>query len=137
MSLEPGGFLQWGETDVPSFRVEKTSPENSGEALTYLFNLSQSRDPRLKPNWVASLPRMLLESGLEDVESDIKDAPPHLALASHECNLLIHNIFMKKAQDQELVSELEELLDKVARETRQGACWAFTRWTVIGRKPKA
>lgn len=48
---------------------------------------------------------MPLESGLRDVESGINDALLNVALTGHDCNLLIHNISMKKAQHQEPISK--------------------------------
>ncbi|RYP89415.1 hypothetical protein DL769_000066 [Monosporascus sp. CRB-8-3] len=133
--LRPGGYLQWGEVDVASFRIETLNPDTNVEALQELLRLSQGQDSRLKPTWVPRLPDLLSDVGLVEVESDVKDAPPHLALAKHECNLLMHHVFINKTPDEALAQALAELLPKVARETREGAYWAFTRWTVIGRKP--
>jgi hypothetical protein len=50
--LRPGGYLQWGEPDVSSFRIE-TVPSNDGQpkvttdALSHLLALSQPQDGRL------------------------------------------------------------------------------------------
>ncbi len=71
---------------------------------------------------------------MEDVESDAREAPPYLALAMHECNLPIHDLVARQANNQELLTHLGELMPQVVQETREGVCWAFTRWTVVGRK---
>lgn len=102
-----------------------------------MLKLSQGRDSRLKPTWVPNLPAFYLETGLVEVESDVKDSPPHLALASHECNLVMHDMFIRNMQNKDEAQSLKELLTDVAQETRAGSFWAFTRWTVIGRKPAA
>ncbi|KAI2474921.1 Methyltransferase domain protein [Pyrenophora tritici-repentis] len=47
--LKPGGYIQWGEPDVASFRIEKTEASNKVEALTGLLALSQGQDARLNP----------------------------------------------------------------------------------------
>lgn len=75
------------------------------------------------------------EGGLQDVRSDVRDAPMHLALAMHECSLLIHELVVRKTQNPEVAEGLQTLLPQAAKETREGSCWAFTRWTVIGKKP--
>ncbi|PSN72074.1 hypothetical protein BS50DRAFT_607536 [Corynespora cassiicola Philippines] len=131
---EPGGFLQWGEPDVSSFRISKTHEENKVEALTELLKISQGQDTRLSPKWVPQLPQYFSQAGLEEVEADVKDSPMYLALAAHECNLLIHELLVRKTQNKQVAQALECLLPEVSRETRGGSCWEFTRWTVIGRK---
>ncbi|KAI1203573.1 S-adenosyl-L-methionine-dependent methyltransferase [Nemania serpens] len=123
--IKPGGYLQWAEPDVASFRIEKTRPGNSTEALDRLLTVSQGQDSRLKPSWVPQLPGLFSTVGkLRDVQADVKNAPGHLAMAMHECNIAIHELLCRTTRNKE-----------VAEETRAGACWAFTRWTVIGRKP--
>ncbi len=39
---------------------------------------------------------MFAAHGFENVHSDVRDASPHLALATHECNLLIHELIVRK-----------------------------------------
>ena len=134
---KPGGYVQWGEADVASFRIEKMNPENEVPALTKLLALSQGQDSRLKPTWVPGLAGLFETRGrLEAVEADVRDMPHHLALFNHECNLLVHELITRTTQNQEVKEGLEALMPLVAEETRKGAYWAFTRYTVIGRKPK-
>ncbi|RYP82305.1 hypothetical protein DL769_001707 [Monosporascus sp. CRB-8-3] len=35
--IKPGGYLQWGELDTPSFRIEKTRPDNDASGLLRLY----------------------------------------------------------------------------------------------------
>ncbi|KAE8138749.1 hypothetical protein BDV38DRAFT_291811 [Aspergillus pseudotamarii] len=133
--LKPGGYIQWGEPDVSSFRIEKSDPENKIGALTELIQIGQGQDGRLRPTWVPKLPRYFQEIGMEGVESDVKEPPPHLAFAKHECNLIIHELISRKTQNAAVGEKLNHIIPAVARETQQGSYWAFTRWTVIGRKP--
>jgi hypothetical protein len=120
---------------MASFCIEKTSPENKTDAQRQLLTVSQGQDARLKPTWVPNLPSLFANGGFEHVQSDVKEAPPHLALAMHECNLVIHELVAKQTQNEVVASELRRLLPEVARETRDGAYWAFTRWVVIGQRP--
>lgn len=131
---EPGGYIQWGEPDVASFRIEKTEVSNKVEALTGLLASSQGQDARLRPTWVPGLAGLFELAGLEQVHSDLRDAPPHLALAMHECNLTIHELIARQTGKPETAQALAKMMPEVGLETRNGACWAFTRWTVIGRK---
>lgn len=134
--IGPGGYLQWAEPDVASFRIEKTKPENNVDALRQLLHLSQGQDARLSPTWVPNLTTLFTNSGLGDVQSDARDAPPHLALAMHECSLPIHELIARKTQNEGVTHALTDLMPEIAKETREGSCWAFTRWIVIGRKPR-
>lgn len=135
--LKPGGYLQWGEVDMNSWRVHKTKSDSKTTALEKLFATLQSQDTRLKPTWASSLAGGLSAAGLEAVESDVQDMPPHLELATAECNMLLPDLIMRKAKRENSAQAtlLGELLQEVAAETREGAFWAFTRCTVIGRKP--
>ncbi|KAI1321364.1 S-adenosyl-L-methionine-dependent methyltransferase [Xylariaceae sp. FL0255] len=133
--LKPGGFLQWDEADLTSFRIEKTNPTNSTEGLQQLLKLSTSQDTRLIPTWAPRLPDLFSEAGLDDVQDDKRDAPGHLALAMHECNLAVHSLLAQTTKSEQLATELEGVLSRAAAETRNGACWAFTRSAVVGMKP--
>lgn len=132
--LRPGGMLQWGEPDVSSFRIEKVDTTLSTDALARLLTISQPQDRRLSPTWVPQLPDLCRAAGLVEVEADVRNAPPHLALTMHECSLIIHELLARKSKNQAVVDGLRDLMPQVEAETRQGACWAFTRWTVVGQK---
>lgn len=137
--LRPGGHVQWGEPDITSWRIEKTRPDCKTSALERLFSTLQAQDTRLKPTWVSTLASQLSGASLEAVESDVRDMPPHLELATHECNLLLPELVMRKArrEGEAQAAQLGELLQEVAAEIRGGAFWAFTRHTVIGRRGRA
>jgi len=122
---------------MASFRIEKMHPGSKTDAQRQLMTVSQRQDPRLKPTWISNLPDIFAKGGFEEVQSDVKEALPHLALAMHECNLVIHELVVKQTQNESVAKELKRLLPEVAKETREGACWAFTRWVVIGKKPLA
>ncbi|KAL1847862.1 hypothetical protein Daus18300_013776, partial [Diaporthe australafricana] len=132
--LKPGGHLQWGEPDMLSWRIETARPGVETPALAQLMNLSQPQDPRLSPKWVPRLPDLFAAAGLSIVDSDIREAPPAMALSMHECALQIHDLLAKTTKNEEVAQGLQQLLPRVQEETRQGACWAFTRWTVVGKK---
>lgn len=67
----------------------------------------------------------------------MRNAPPHLALAVHECDLTIHELVARQSRNQAVLQAVRDLMPQVVAETRQCACWAFTRWTVVGRKKTA
>ncbi|KAI1287224.1 S-adenosyl-L-methionine-dependent methyltransferase [Xylaria venustula] len=134
--IKPGGYLQWAEADVTSFRIEKTRPTNSSGALERLLVLSQGQDSRLSPTWATQLASMFPTVGrLDEVLEDQRDAPGHLAISMHECNLMLHELLARTTGSEDMARELKILLAKAAEETRNGACWAFTRLTVVGKKP--
>ena len=100
------------------------------------MKVSQGQDPRLSPTWVPKLPGLFADGGLEMVQQDVREAPPYLSLAIHECILSIHELLVKKTGNETVAQELKRLVLEAAKETRAGSCWCFTRWIVIGRKPK-
>ncbi|PWY90621.1 hypothetical protein BO94DRAFT_623364 [Aspergillus sclerotioniger CBS 115572] len=132
--LKPGGYIQWAEPDVSSFRIEKTHPECKVTALTELIKVSQGQDARFHSTWVPRLPMIFEQLGLEEVQSDVKEAPPYMGVAKHECNLLIHELVARKSHNAVVAQELKRIMPEVTEETQQGAYWAFTRWTIVGRK---
>ncbi|KAI1845393.1 hypothetical protein JX265_005254 [Neoarthrinium moseri] len=133
--LKPGGYIQWGEPDRDSFRLQTTSRENKSDAMEQLRNLTASQDPRMKPTWVTKLPELFTKCGLLNVEADVRDAPPDLAMAMHECNLTLHTLLPRQTKNHEAARAVSSLLPEACRETRAGSCYAFTRWTVVGMKP--
>lgn len=132
---EPGGHLQWTDSDVPSFRVEKTSPSNNAEPLEQLLKLTASQSPSLSPKYVPELPKLFAAAGFENVVSDVKDAPGDLALAKHDCSLVVHELVARKTGNQDYAEKLKALMPAVQTATRQGSVMSFTRWHVVGRKP--
>ncbi|KAI2628869.1 S-adenosyl-L-methionine-dependent methyltransferase [Hypoxylon sp. NC1633] len=133
--LKPGGHIQWGEPDMLSWQIKTMREGLETSALMQLMKLSQPQDPRLSPTWVPKLPEQFKEAGLLVVECDVRDAPPALAMAMHECALQIHEQVARMTKNEEVAQGLKDLMPQVLDETRQGACWTFTRWTVVGKKP--
>lgn len=117
-----------------SWRIEKVEPNIQTPALVQLMQLSQPQDPRLSPKWVQRLPELFAAAGLSVVDSDKREAAPAMALSMHQCALQIHQLLAQTTKNTEVTQALEQLLPQVHEETRQGACWAFTRWTVVGKK---
>jgi hypothetical protein len=137
LQLEPGGFLQWGDPDIESIRVDKTSPEVQTESLTQMFKLLAVQDPRLKPTWVTDLPNLFSQAGFVEVEVDKRDCAPHWGFLLHECGLMIHELIYRKTKNLTMQQELGRLLPQAVEETRRGAYVMAVRWTVIGKKPEA
>ncbi|KZZ94334.1 hypothetical protein AAL_05301 [Moelleriella libera RCEF 2490] len=133
--LRLGGYLQWAEPDVASSRFEKSRPDNHFDALKEMFGAAKEQDARLRPTWIPKLPDLFREARLELVQEDVKDAPGYLARAMYECGLVIPQMLASHAGNVALQENIRRLMPMVEQETKQGALLAFTRWTVIGRKP--
>lgn len=133
--VEPGGYLQWGEADINSWRIEKTRPDNEVSALQSLYELESSQDARFRPNWVARLPDLFQAAGLQNVQKDVRDPPGYLAFEMHETMLLLHELVVRSTGNKEIAKAVDSLFDRALSEGKNGACWAFTRWTTVGRKP--
>jgi hypothetical protein len=58
-SPEPGGYLQWCEVDVLSFRINTASPDVSTHYLVQLWEQTMPKEARLFPTWVKGLPESL------------------------------------------------------------------------------
>lgn len=130
--------MQWGELDICSWRVETARPDITGDALARLFALETAADSRLSPKWNTRLHNLFQSEGrLCDVVTDLRDPPPHMALAAHECMLSIHENIARTNGNLEIMHGVKELFEEVLKQTREGACWAFTRRIVVGRKPLA
>ncbi|KAI1075742.1 S-adenosyl-L-methionine-dependent methyltransferase [Whalleya microplaca] len=123
-----GGYLQWAEPDVASFRVGKRSPDTNADYLRKLYDLTQSLEGLANPTWVPRLPGVFEEHGLQAIESDVREAPHDLALAMHECNLPIHELIAQQTRNKELAQRLEQLMPEVCRQTREGSLLSPAGW---------
>lgn len=82
------------------------------------------------------MPTLFAEAGLIDAFSDVREAPPYMAFLMHECGLMIHELVARQTGDQTAGKTIQSLMPEVVAETKRGAWWAFTRWTVVATKPK-
>ncbi|KAI1262493.1 S-adenosyl-L-methionine-dependent methyltransferase [Xylariaceae sp. FL1019] len=133
--LKPGGYLQWGELDVTSWRIETTNPNGKTEALSRLNDLLRKHDTRLVPTWIPQLEKLLKDAGLHNVQVDKRNATGSLAFSMHECTMMIGEDLSRANSSTALSRELQQVMSDVASETRDGAWWAMTRWTVVANKP--
>ncbi|KAI3002227.1 hypothetical protein CBS147346_6061 [Aspergillus niger] len=133
--LKPGGYIQWAEVDALSYRIEKINPNCKDKALKELMRLGRATDDRTTPHWVPEIPYFFQQAKLQEVQNEAKEAPPYMAVAKHECNLIVPEMLAHTTQDSALSEGLSRLLPEVVEETHAGAYWAFTRITVVGRKP--
>ncbi|KAJ8133038.1 hypothetical protein O1611_g586 [Lasiodiplodia mahajangana] len=133
--LKPGGYLQWGEPDLETLRFDSTQPGCKMESLHSLFGLLAVQDPQLKPTWINRLDNIFTDAGFVDIDTVVRDAPPHLAFIMHEAGLMIHDRIARTTSSEHMASELKRLLPEAVEETRQGAYITSSRITVIGKKP--
>jgi hypothetical protein len=120
---------------VNSLRLEKIKPEIQADSQIKLMDIFKGDDVRLRSAWVPTLPTLFAESGLINVTTDIKEAPPYLAVALHECGMLATEVLTRnKVGNEERITVLKQTLSLAAKETRDGSYLAFTRYTVIGQR---
>ncbi|KAI1395394.1 UMTA methyltransferase family protein [Hypoxylon fuscum] len=133
--LKPGGYVQWGEPDFATVRVDKTRPDSKTEHTEALMKLLTVQDPRLNPSWVIELPQTFSAAGFVDIETDIQDAQPWLGFMFHECALIMHELIARKTKNEKMAQEVRRLLPLAVEETRKGAYVTAVRWTIVGKKP--
>jgi hypothetical protein len=136
LTIEPGGYLQWADVDVHSLRIEKVNRESSTSALEEIVRITRSADPRLIPHWIPELPKLFERSGLKDIKADARDAPGYMGYTLHECVLMVHDMIAQNTKNEEVAKGLKVTFSEALKETYEGAFHAWTRWTVIGRKPE-
>ncbi|KAE8135100.1 hypothetical protein BDV38DRAFT_294915 [Aspergillus pseudotamarii] len=124
------------KVDMNLWRILKTNPNNQSDALEGLFQALQGQDNRLSWTYVSSLVSCFEAARFKNVKSEAKDVPLYLALVLHECNLLITDILPRKMKNKKVKEFVKEIMPRVESETCEGSCWAFTRWSVVGRKPQ-
>ncbi|KAK8924247.1 hypothetical protein VCV18_004666 [Metarhizium anisopliae] len=132
---EPGGYLEWGEPDMETLRIDKVAPEAKSEGLEQLFKLFEIQDARLKPTWAVELHNLFSAVGFDHVDVHSVDCPPHWAYIFHEGGLMMHEIISRKNKSEKMQHELARLLPQAVEETRNGAWVSCLRLTVIGKRP--
>lgn len=131
---EPGGYVQWGEPSIPSFRMETVEPGIETKALTEIMEVFQEADQRLQPTWASKLPEVFDRAGLEEIQASSAECPPYMALATQECNFALFDIIVRTTRNTETARKLKELFPRALEESRSGAICGFTRFTAVGRK---
>ncbi|PYI14349.1 UMTA methyltransferase family protein [Aspergillus violaceofuscus CBS 115571] len=134
---EPGGWLQWGEPDVPSMRLVKADPSLAENGLRELFELTAAQDPRLIPQWPDQLGAYFAREGLTAVETHRVQAAataPHLEFAMHQCNLLMYEMIAARAADGSRAQQIRALIPRAVGESKRGAMYAMHRVVVVGQK---
>ncbi|XXH01356.1 hypothetical protein Hte_007714 [Hypoxylon texense] len=115
-------YVQWGEPDFATVRVDKARPDSKKETTEALMKLLIVQDPRLNPSWVIELPKTSTAAGFEvDIETDIRDAEPWLAFMFHKCGLIKHELIARKTKNEKMAQELGRPLPLAVEETRKGA----------------
>ncbi|PHH64521.1 hypothetical protein CDD81_4300 [Ophiocordyceps australis] len=135
--LKPGGYLQWCECDVLSFRINTVSPDTCTHHLMQLWEQTMPNEARLFPTWVRSLPESFANEGFLDITTDWQAQKGHSGVALHWCNLPIHEMLADRLRvsNPEKAFQIRALMDAASAETRKGAMYAFDRVVVVGQKP--
>ncbi|KAJ5415085.1 hypothetical protein N7465_003780 [Penicillium sp. CMV-2018d] len=135
--LKPGGYLQWCEVDVPSFRINTASPNVPTDCLEELWEQTMPpKETRLFPKWVKGLPESFGNEGFLDITTDWHEQKGHTGIAMHWCNLPIHEMLADRlrSSNPEESSKIA-MMEKASVESRKGAMYAFDRVVVVGQKP--
>lgn len=132
---EPGGYLQWGDIDINSGRVQKVELGVRGDAHEQLMNLTLGHDARLQSFLGSAHTSALLRGGTRRGRGRARDARPDLAFAMHEGSLISHELIPRQTSNESVAREVGRLIPQVCKETRDGAMFAFRRWLVVERKP--
>ncbi|KAI1409705.1 S-adenosyl-L-methionine-dependent methyltransferase [Hypoxylon sp. FL1857] len=137
--LKPGGYLQWGDIDIQSMRIETASPDVPTDKLVSLWNETVPKDTKLFPSWPKDLARLFENYGLQGVEADWQVGKRHTRLAIHWCSLLVHAMVGAKLRsvNPQKASEIDTLVQAASDQSRKGAMFSYSRVTVIGQKPRA
>ncbi|KAI1761228.1 S-adenosyl-L-methionine-dependent methyltransferase [Hypoxylon sp. FL1150] len=134
--LKPGGYLQWGESEIYKWKIMQSNPQGDASALGELMSLTLGQDARLQATWISNIAEYLTEAGFEDVETDLRDPQPHLAFMMHECQLVLHELITRQTRNESVRKEVQRLLPLVEEQTVAGASTDIPRRNVIGKKPK-
>ncbi|OOF97498.1 hypothetical protein ASPCADRAFT_514453 [Aspergillus carbonarius ITEM 5010] len=134
--LKPGGYLQWADVDVHSMRIEKTKQDSSTTALEKIVGITRAADPRLVAHWIPELPTLFQKTGFTAIQADTRDAPGYMGYTLHECVLMVYGMIVQNTRVDDVARRLREAFPDALKETHEGAYHAWTRWTVVGRKPE-
>ncbi|KAI0842967.1 hypothetical protein F5Y06DRAFT_256565 [Hypoxylon sp. FL0890] len=135
--LKPGGYLQWGDVDVQSMRIETSSPDVPTDKLVALWDETVPKDTKLFAGWSRDLERLFGNHGLQGVEADWQTGKRDTCVAMHWCNLPIHEMVaarLRQANPQK-ASEIDYLVQAAAAQSRKGAMFVLSRVNVVGQKP--
>ncbi|QKX55466.1 uncharacterized protein TRUGW13939_02559 [Talaromyces rugulosus] len=135
--LKPGGYLQWCDVDVLSFRINTASSNVSTHHLVQLWEQTMPKEARLFPAWVKGLPESFENEGFLDITTDWQAQKGHTGIAMHWCNLPIHEMLADRLResDPEKSPKIREVMEAASVESRKGAMYAFDRLVVVGQKP--
>jgi hypothetical protein len=136
-SPEPGGYLQWCDVDVLSFRINTASSNVSTHHLEQLWEQTMPKEAGLFPAWVKGLPESFENEGFLDITTDWQAQKGHTGIAMHWCNLPIHDMLADRLRksDPEKSPNIREVMEAASVESRKGAMYAFDRLVVVGQKP--
>lgn len=77
---------------------------------------------------------MIKAADFEDIRSDVRGPPGHMAWQMHEKMLFTPDQIARTTTSAEIFKGVGERLAEVIREGRNGAAWVFTHCSVGGRK---
>ncbi|GLB20271.1 hypothetical protein AtubIFM61612_010198 [Aspergillus tubingensis] len=133
--LEPGGYLQWTDTDMCSIRPVKLRPDISDEPLKRLESVLRGNDERFYTSWVPDLGTRFQEAKFLDVDVDRRDPPHYIAQSLFDCVMVAVEVSTRnKDLDEQKAQELRGTLRDAAKASREGSYLQYTYYRVIGRK---
>ena len=117
-------------------RIEKIKQDSSTTALEKIVGITRAADPRLVAHWIPELPTLFQKTGFTAIQADTRDAPGYMGYTLHECVLMVYGMIVQNTRVDDVARRLREAFPDALKETHEGAYHAWTRWTVVGRKPE-
>lgn len=81
------------------------------------MRLGRATDERTTPHWVPEIPYFFQQANLQEVQSDVREAPPYMAVAKHECNLIVPEMLARTTQNPAVGEKFSRLLPEAVEET--------------------
>ncbi|KAI9722839.1 MAG: hypothetical protein M1828_004405 [Chrysothrix sp. TS-e1954] len=137
--MKPGGWLQWGEFDLPSRKPVTAEPGTSTKALeeASAFPFRGSKDTRMTPRWVPELGKLLTENGMEVIISECRKWRDSTLVFNHDSTMMVWEE-MRSNMDAANAKRYGEILSDAERarnEAGGGIAMNVDRWTFVARKP--
>lgn len=146
--LKPGGYLQWEEHYTAEARVvhgtDRTPPAGEFPGVDRLCRLmseqlSTSDGSRLllgSRDWLVTLDRTIEDGGFEDVRRVVYPDAPVMGMFWNDVYVSSVEEFAQQMLkvDPELGKELQEMIDRIEKEKRQGAWLLNPKAVFLGRR---
>ncbi|MCJ1225629.1 hypothetical protein MMC12_002278 [Toensbergia leucococca] len=130
---EPGGYLQWGEIDLPNRRLVKTDSQNSSQSLEELRDGVSALLRSPYSSWPADLAEKYEMQGMMNVIADKRWMRLEYLSFVHANHLLIQDEIINRVAGEKM-AQLQEVYADAVVESRKGAAWNVMHMYTVGQK---